>query len=197
MLALVLMALSCGSRASAHGGVVADEDQCLIEIGVFSAHFTVYQPETRASREFCEDIPDVANAVFVMDYLHNSLKEVPVDFRIIRDVIGRRTYANASDIGQISDLDAATEFYQPPQVYPQGSLSVEHRFREAGWYIGVVTTRHPTLDRTYEAVFGFHVGGKGLGFWPLIILVMLGVQVHYWVSGDGFARWKQARDTQP
>ena len=46
-------------QLAAHGGVVSEEDLCIIEIGVFSAHFTVYQPETRASTEYCEDIPDV------------------------------------------------------------------------------------------------------------------------------------------
>jgi hypothetical protein len=56
-----------------------------------------------------------------------------------------------------------------------------------------VTTRHPTLDREYQAVFGFHVGRKSPGYWPLLVLIILGVQLHYWVSGGGYARWRRAR----
>ncbi len=178
---------------SAHGGVVADEDLCIIEIGVFRAHFTIYQPETRASKEFCEDIPDVGPAVFVLDYLHDSLKEVPVDFRIVRDVQERTIYASWADIEQLDDLDAATVFYQAAEVRPDAFLTAEHEFDRRGWYTGIVTTRHPTRDQAYHAVFGFHVGRKDLGVWPLMILVMLAVQAQYWVSSGGYARWKQAR----
>ncbi|NNL95847.1 MAG: hypothetical protein HKO64_09520 [Xanthomonadales bacterium] len=177
----------------AHGGVVADEDLCIIEIGVFRAHFTIYQPQTRASREFCEDVPDVSEAVFVLDYLHASLSQVPVDFRIIRDVNNRTIYASWEDIQAIADLDAVTVFHEPARVYPDASMSAQHRFEEKGWYIGIVTTRHPTLDRHYQAVFGFHVGRRGFGFWPLMILAILVVQLHYWVSNGGYSRWQQAR----
>ena len=56
-----------------------------LSIGFLEAHFTVYQTQTSASEEFCEDIPDVTNSVFVLDYLHDFLKEMPVDFRIVKD----------------------------------------------------------------------------------------------------------------
>ncbi len=177
----------------AHGGVVADEDLCIIEIGVFRAHFTIYQPETRANNEFCEDVPDVGAAVFVLDYLHGSLKDMPVDFRIIRDVNKRTIYANWEDIQSIDDLESATVFYQPRDRFPGASLSVTHEFEEQGWYTGIVTTRHPTLEREYQAVFGFHVGRRGLGFWPLMLLIILAVQANYWVSNGGYGRWREAR----
>jgi hypothetical protein len=191
-LAVALMSFQA-QQLAAHGGVVSDEDLCIIEIGVFSAHFTVYQPETRASTEYCEDIPDVGEAVFVLDYLHGSLKEVPVDFRIIKDVKDLTIYAKWEDIQSIDDLEAATVLYQPPRIVPGESLSVSYRFKESGWYTGVVTTRHPTKDLEYQAVFGFHVGRKDLGYWPLMILVILGLQIHFWVANGGYRRWRQAR----
>jgi hypothetical protein len=92
-LLIPVLVLFCGDKVGAHGGVVFDEDLCVIEIGLFKAHFTIYQPESRASEEFCEDVPDVSNSVFVMDYMHDSLREVPVDFRIIKDVQNRTLYA--------------------------------------------------------------------------------------------------------
>jgi len=188
-----LLALLAAPLAVSHGGVLAEDDRCLIHIGVYTAHFTIYQPETRASKEFCEDVPDVTRTIFVMDYLHDSMRQVPVDFRISRDVLDRRTYASIDDVRQIGDVDAATVFYQAPRVEPEGSLTVEHTFTEPGWYIGIVTARHPTLDKTYEAVFGFHVGKRSWGFWPWVILGLLAVQLQYWVASGGLARWRQAR----
>jgi hypothetical protein len=195
---MLMLCLLFGSTqdAKAHGGVVAEEDMCVIEIGVYRAHFTVYQPETRASSEFCEDIPDVGEAVFVLDYMHDSLDEVPVDFRIIRDVNGRTIYASWEDIENMDDLQGATVFYLPPQVNAGASLSAQHVFAEKGWYTGIVTALHPTRDQTYQAVFGFHVGRKDLGVWPLMILIMLAIQGHYWVSSGGYKRWRAGRSSQ-
>ncbi|MFT5138851.1 MAG: hypothetical protein ACI9CB_000478 [Rhodothermales bacterium] len=194
LLAMSLSMLLPAELLIAHGGVVAEEDLCIIEIGVFSAHFTAYQPETRSNSEYCEDIPDVARAIFVLDYLHGSLKEVPVDFRIIRDVMNRTIYANWEDIQSIEDIESATVFYQPPRIFPAESLSVSYEFKEKGWYTGIVTTRHPTLDRSYQAVFGFHVGPRELGYWPLMIILILAVQAHFWVSNGGYKRWKDSRN---
>jgi hypothetical protein len=121
------------------------------------------------------------------------LKEVPVDFRIIKDVNKRTIYANWEDIKSIEDLDAATVFYQPAKIYPGESLSVAYEFKEKGWYTGIVTTRHPTLDRSYQAVFGFHVGTRSLGYWPFMLLLILAVQTHFWVSSGGYKRWQEKR----
>ncbi len=170
-----------------------EEDQCVIDIGLFRAHFTIYQPQTRASEEFCEDVPDLGETIFVMDYLHESLRRMPVDFRIITDVNDRRQYANWEDVQEIDDLDAATVFYQGPRVEPQGSMTARARIGEPGWYIGIVTTEHPTLDRRYKAVFGFHVGGKGFGWWPLLLLIAVLVQLHFWLSSGGLQRWRERR----
>ena len=176
-----------------HGGVVAEDDLCIIQIGVYTAHFTIYQPETRASEEFCEDLPGIGESLFVLDYLHPNLRDVPVELRIIRDVLGRTIYAAPEDLARIDDLEAATVFYQPPVQRRDGSFQVTHRFAEQGWYIGIVTAPHPSLDRSYTAVFGFHVGTRGWGFWPWVLLGLLAVQFQYWVSSGGFRRWRSAQ----
>jgi hypothetical protein len=180
-------------RLWGHGGVVAEDDLCIIEIGVYTAHFTVYQTATRGNEEFCEELPATGEALFVMDYLHPNLDEVPVDFRIIRDVLGRAQYAAAADLQLIDDLDAATVFYQPPVVRRGGSFQVETRLDEPGWYVGIVTAPHPKLERTYTAVFGFQVGAQGWGFWPWVVLGLLAVQLQYWLGSGGWARWRAAR----
>lgn len=190
---LGLLAWAWPMTGTPHGGVVAAEDRCIIEIGVYTAHFTVYQPQTRASEEFCEDLPDRGETLFVMDYLHPSLREVPVDLRIIRDVLGRTLYAAPEDLRQIDDLEAATVFYQRPVVRPDGSFQATHQFDQNGWYVGIVTAPHPSLDREYTAVFGFHVGTRGWGFWPWVLLGLFAVQLQYWLASGGLARWRAVR----
>lgn len=189
LLAVVFASL-LSTAVLGHGGVVMEEDQCVIDIGLFRAHFTIYQPETQASEEFCEEVPDLGETIFVMDYLHNSLGAMPVEFRIIRDVDDRQRFASWDDVEAIDDIESVTVFYQGPRVEPGGSLSASHVFEEPGWYIGVVTTRHPTLDKVYNAVFGFHVGSKGFGYWPLLLLLAVLVQLHFWISGGGLQRWR-------
>lgn len=174
--------------ARAHGGVVLEEDICVIKMGFLSAHFTIYQPETRASEEFCEDIPDVTQTVFVMEYLHASLREMPLDFRIIRDVTGVGVFARWEDVAAVEDLDAATVFYEPAAVRDEAVFTVEHRFDEPGWYIGIVTTTYPDTGRTYETVFPFEVG-TNWGLLPLFLLIGLGAQAAYLVFTGTAARW--------
>ena len=56
------------SNAFGGGGVVLSKDTCIITIGFYDAHFTAYQPETSGNEEFCEDLPDDGQTIFVLDY---------------------------------------------------------------------------------------------------------------------------------
>lgn len=187
VLALFLLA---NQSVYAHGGVVLDEDVCVINIGFLSAHFTVYQPETRANEEFCEDIPDVTNSVFVMEYLHDFLREMPVDFRIVRDVNKVGEFARWEDVQAIEDLEAATVYYRAPAIQSDGNYMAEYAFDQKGTYIGVVTALHPDGEREYNAVFFFQVGGPDLGTIPLFLGLMVCLQLGYWWSNGG---WKKLR----
>jgi hypothetical protein len=175
-------------RAFAHGGVVLEEDVCVIKMGFLSAHFTIYQPETRASEEFCEDVPDVTETVFVMEYLHSSLRDMPLDFRIIRDVTDIGIYARWEDVAAIEDLESATVFYEPPRIRREATFTVEHRFDEPGWYIGIVTTHNPETDRKYQTVFPFEVGANW-GYLPLFVLLGVAAQIGYFVFSGTAGRW--------
>ncbi len=190
----IWLAVLCFSGFSAeipaHGGVVLEEDQCVINIGFLKAHFTVYQPEKRGNEEYCEDLPDAGETVFVLDYLHRSLKEMPVDFRIVRDTTELGRFATWEDVQGFDDIETRTVLYQPPVIRPDNVFMVEHVFAEPGFYIGIVTTRHPTLGKGYNAVFPFEVGATGFGYLPLFIVLVLLVQIQYLVSNGTIARWR-------
>jgi hypothetical protein len=155
------------------GGVILRGDVCIIEIGFYDASFTAYQPPNSGNEEFCEDLPDTGETIFVLDYLHASLREVAVDFRIVRDTTGLGQFVQHEDILALDDLQAITVFYAPPAIKPGGSFRVEHTFLEKGDYVGVVTAGHPSNDSVYNAVFPFTVGAVNYPYWLVAVIVGL------------------------
>jgi hypothetical protein len=151
----------------AGGGVLLSEDSCIITIGFYTAHFTAYQPETSGDKQFCEDLDDVTETIFVLDYLHKSLSEVAVDFRIIRNVTDKGQYVQIEDIDKIEKIDNHTVFYQPPVIKENASYMVKHIFDEPGNYVGIVTAGHPTKPTIYSSVFPFAVGSANIP-WSII-----------------------------
>lgn len=151
---MVLFAL----QAIAGGGMVLEDDVCKIKIGFYDAHITTYQPETSGNTTFCGDLPDAGKTIFVLDYLHASMKEVPLDFRIIRDDTGLGRFVRWEDVVALGDLEKHTIYYHAPSVEVDASLTVEPTLPDAGRYIGIVTAGHPTNDTIYTAVFPFEVG---------------------------------------
>ena len=186
---LAVCCIAAAPEVEAHGGVVLEEDICVIQIEVFRAHFKVYQPRVRQHEEFCEDLPEVDETVFVMEYAHSSLAESPIDFRIIKDVTGLERFARLEDVQQIEDLDAATVFYQAPVVDPD-VFTVVHRFEEPGWFIGIVTAEHPTLGKTYTAMFPFEVGFSGFGYLPIFAGLIILAQLYYLFTTGLLSRWR-------
>jgi hypothetical protein len=172
LLAVPLLCLGMMSQSavvSSAGGVVGEAGSCMIEIGLYTAHFTVYQSTTSGDIEFCEDLPDTGPTLFVLDYLHGSMKEVAVDFRIIRDDEDWGIFTRWENIAAIEDLDARTVFYQAGSVFPNNQLLAEHDFQAVGDYIGIVTAPHPDKDIVYRAVFPFAVGKRNP--WPWVWLL--------------------------
>ena len=142
----------------AHGNVVAEEDACILQIGFYTAHFSAYQPRKHQHFEFCEDLPDVSETVFVINYLHDSMREVHVDMRILKDSQGLGRFARLEDIAHMNVAND-TVYYHPPVAQADAEFTALHSFSEPGDYIGVVTALNPTGEKVYTAVFPFSVGG--------------------------------------
>ena len=67
-LALVGLALAHAPQAFAHGGVVEEDDLCVIKVSYLRGHFKIYQPLIDGHKEYCEDLPNATESVFVMEY---------------------------------------------------------------------------------------------------------------------------------
>lgn len=187
-LAFLFLLLISQQDAVAHGGVVEEDDVCVIKVNYLRAHFKIYQPRVTGHEQFCEDLPAAAESVFVMEFMHDALQTMPIDFRIIRDVTGKGRFARMEHVAAIEDLDAATVFHETtahePDVY-----TVTHTFAEEGDYIGIVSAQNTETKAVYAAVFPFEVGFTGWGYWPLLLGLILLIQIQYLVMSGHLRRW--------
>ena len=167
-----LLIMSLGTSAQAGGGgVVINEDACIIPIDFYTAHLTAYQPDSNDNEEFCQDIPGIGDTIFVFNYLHSSLKRVPVDFRIVKDVTGLGRFVRWEDLQRLGNIESDTVFYQPPSIEADGSYQARYDFAATGNYIGIVTAGHPSNGNTYRGVFPFSVGASNYPLWLLYVLL--------------------------
>jgi hypothetical protein len=186
--AICILSALFPQAATAHGGVVQEEDLCVIKVNYLRAHFKVYQPRVSGHEQFCEDLPAASESVFVMEYQHDALRSMPIDFRIIRDVTGKGRFARMEDVEQIDDLDSVTVFYQAALTEPD-VFTVVHEFVEEGDFIGIVSAIKPDTNKVYAAVFPFEVGFTGIGYWPFFIAVLLLLQLQYLLMSGRLKRW--------
>ena len=188
-LLLACLALWPFPDAHAHGGVFLEDDLCFIKIGFYKAHFKIYQPQKSRHEEWCEDIPHADESVFVLEYLHDSLRGVPVEFRIIEDVDNRGRFARWNDIKE--GVHRNTVYHQPPLTEPDGTFLAMYRFTEEGNYIGIVTAESPDRSKTYTAIFPFRVGGADWGLIPWFVALAVFLQLNYWLMSGGYARMRR------
>lgn len=152
----VLLSVVFSTAALGHGGVSMEDDTCVINISGMRAHFTGYQPEERATQEFCEDIPELGKAIIVVDFIERRLRGMNVEFRVLRDVNGVGKYGTYEDLGDAAEIEKNTLVNLPSAKYPRGTLTFTHSFIEPGWYIGMLTAQDG--ETVHRSVFPFQVG---------------------------------------
>lgn len=173
--ALLIGGVALGASAVfGHGGVSIEDDVCLIKIDRYKAHFTGYLPKERATQEFCEDIPAASESIFVIDFISDELREMDLDFRIVRDVNDIGVTATYGDLGGPEAIEKATIYYQEPMQFRKGILNVRYTFVQNGNYIGIVNAHHVETGLKYTSVFPFSVGtiqyGKYVQYFLLLFL---------------------------
>ena len=182
-----VLLLALPALVFAHGGVVEEDDLCVIKIGYLRAHFKIYVPDERQHQEYCEDIPVRGDSVFVMEYQHDGLSEAEIEFRIIRNVTGKGNFARIEDVEAIDDLEAITIQYKSPEIVPD-VFTMLQPFEEDGEYIGIVSARQMDTQKVFTAVFPFEVGYTGIGNWPWIFAALIVLQLNYWFMNRRRAR---------
>ena len=174
-LLLAATAIGAGTTAYGHGGVSIEDDVCLINIDRYKAHFTGYLPKERATQEFCEDIPVATESIFVIDFISDELRDMDIDFRIIRDVNDIGVTATYGDLGGEEAIEAASIYYQEPTQYHKGIMNIRHVFIQEGGYIGIVNAHHIETGLKYTSVFPFAVGKLDYSRYLSYFLMLFGV----------------------
>lgn len=167
-----------------HGGVAVEDDVCVINIDRYKAHFTGYLPKERATQEFCEDIPLATESIFVIDFISDELRNMELDFRIIRDVNDIGVTATYADLGGEEAIEKATVYYQEPRQFQKGILNVRYNFTQEGGYIGIVHVHHVETGLQYTSVFPFSVGSVQYGqYIKYFVLLFLACGVFIYAAG--------------
>ena len=187
-LAFGLLLVFAPHEAAAHGGVVEEDDICVIKVNYLRAHFKIYQPSDNGHEQYCEDLPVAGESVFVMEYMHDALQTMPIEFRIITNVTGKGRFARMEHVEAITDLDAVTVFHSGPVQEPD-VYTMTHTFSSEGDFIGIVSAQNTETGAVYSAVFPFEVGFTGWGYWPLLIGILVLIQIQYLVMSGRLRRW--------
>lgn len=97
--------------ANAHGNVAMEEDSCVRRVGGGLVHFSAYQPQNEAKAQYCTEIPGEGDTFLVVDLVDPSLRNMPVEIRIVR--------------GFSDSTEGQTVAYWPPAVHPDGVVRGE------------------------------------------------------------------------
>ncbi len=147
--------LFANTAVYAHGGVSIDMDTCVLKIGSYRMHLTGYQPETAMGEEFCEDIPETGNAIIVLDYVDDPLRDMMTGVRVIEKDSWTAAQSPSGDDQAKTILDV------PPKLYKGGSVKIERRFDKPGYFVGFLTAEKEGQEKLVSR-FPFSVGyGKG------------------------------------
>ena len=180
---IMAAAFFVNSIAYAHGGVSLEDDLCIMQIGQYRAHFTGYQPKARASQEFCEDIPELGEAIIVLDFLDAALRGMQIEFQVLSNPSDKGAKTVLEDISVALENESHRILKVDAEKYSSGSFSAELLIETPGWYVGVLTATAPERGAVEISVFPFSVGMRdysGLIAW-LVAIVILSV-IFYFAS---------------
>ncbi|HYA80121.1 MAG TPA: hypothetical protein VED87_04220 [Methylocystis sp.] len=182
-LAAAGLTLACATpEARARGDLSLIQDVCVLYLGPESVYFSGYNPD-KPRRRFCEDVPATGEAVFAVDFAQPHLREMKIDFRIVRDT---------GDIDARESLDDITVAYAPPKAYAGGSLSLRHNFTERGNFMGLVTADGPHGEH-WVARFPFAVSRPYPARTPYYLLTaaaLLALLTYFWGQEKGRSKGK-------
>jgi hypothetical protein len=135
IVAFIFLATLYTGTAGAHGKVEMEDDSCMRRIGENMIHLSVYQPQVDIEGHYCSDIPQVGNAVLVIDLVDPALREMPIGIKVIRG-------GNEEDGEVIADMR--------PALYEDGVINTQ-KMLEQGKHILVVTADGlPPLSYKYN-----------------------------------------------
>lgn len=190
------------ASALAHGGVKLEQDECVVKVGPVKVHFIGYQRKGEPE-EFCDDIARTGPTVIALTAIESA--RLPDSYMVqnqapaaepaarvdLRDLaIGVRIVKNIGEGKESGDLGSATEFYAPPKVYRNATMTFEHDFKDAGDYVAIITV----ADRDggeWSSRFPFKVGVFSL--WNTIEYILYAIGFLALSLGLWLTAWKRRK----
>jgi hypothetical protein len=105
---IFLSASITSSYVQAHGGVEIEKDYCTFRLSGYMLHFTAYQPELFGTEELCKSLADSEEAVLVLDFVDEKLRNMPIKV----------------DIKKEEQAGFMTVQSFPEQLYPTGTMYI-------------------------------------------------------------------------
>ncbi|HEY8065043.1 MAG TPA: hypothetical protein VIF40_09990 [Methylosinus sp.] len=196
-----LFALATAGSAFAHGGVKLEQDECVVTVGPVKVHFIGYQRKGEPE-EFCDDIARTGPTVIALtalelgrlpdSYMAQNMaqNQAPASPAVdLRDIaIGVRIVKDAGEEKEKADIGAATEFYAPPKIHRNATMTFEHDFKEAGNYVAIITVADRD-GQEWSSRFPFRVGVFSL--WNTIEYILYGIGFLALSGGLWLIAWRR------
>lgn len=142
---LFLSASLTSSYVQAHGGVEIEKDYCTFRLSGYMLHFTAYQPEIFGTKELCKSMADTEEAVLVLDFVDEKLRNMPIKVDIKRE--------------EQAGIITIQSF--PEQLYPTGTMYIPFLKPLEGKYKVIVSLETDETKRvdnhSVTAAFSFVV----------------------------------------
>lgn len=154
------------TKAAAHGGASVEATGCEVSAGAYQLQFSSYQ-SGGFGQKYCERVPEPGQTSLFIDFDNRQLRTVPITVEVIE--------------GSHHGDGVNTVLSVPAKVYAQGSIELDHAFKQPGEY--VVIARFADGAERFEARFPFTVGGGTAAArfvadsGPLLMLLVLLVAV--------------------
>ncbi|MEK7302777.1 MAG: hypothetical protein AAB073_06465 [Pseudomonadota bacterium] len=168
------------STAGAHGKVTMEEDSCMRRIGENMIHLSTYQPQVDESGHYCTDVPKAGNAIFVIDLVDPSLRDMPIGMKVIKG-------SNATDGEVINTIR--------PALYQDGVISVQTQLDQGKHMITLTAEGVPPLNYEYhlrvEMVNYANVFRAAIG--PAVGLLLTTILGYKLIRSRRFRDWLASR----
>lgn len=80
----ILTAVFYSGLAAAHGKVSLESDICMRNISGSMVHLSTYQPQHDPEAEYCTEIPNEGETLWVLDLVDQALRDMPIAIKIVR-----------------------------------------------------------------------------------------------------------------
>lgn len=156
------------TQATAHGGASVDTDACTVAVGHHQLNVATYQSGTFGTK-YGRQLPKTGQVSLFIDFddRHQHLRRLPI----------------AVDVYEGPSPRERALVSLPAQMYPQGSIAIEHTFDAPGEYTAVIALSEQ--GGTLKNSFSFTVGNSATGLngaapvsMFLLLVITAGAAVH-------------------